>query len=356
MKPHKLSSTDRLLSNTLAQACEQTLWLADENVLALLESTQGELPDLMTNRYDIHMRAKERAKRAWFADWDLTPCFSTQTYRHIIFRISKEKLVNHHILNQLADKLEPGATISLIGQKNEGIKSIADHAASCFGNKKINKSGSDYTVTIDVNDKPEAKLDSQDYPSLRPAVTWQDDVLLSKPGTFGWQKIDDGSAFLLSQLGGLLEHLPKPKRLLDLGCGYGYLSAGAKLTTKQAWPNTQWLATDNCAAALIACHTNCGSWADVFAGDRGLDEHGNTLRAPVDLILCNPPFHQGFSPTGDITEKFLKAMQRWLTPKGQALIVVNQFVGIEKRAQGLFKSCQTIADNGSFKVLLLTRH
>jgi len=210
-------------------------------------------------------------------------------------------------------------------------------------------------VTVQVNENAKANVDSQDYSKLRPTLAWRDRDIMSKPGTFGWQKIDDGSAFLLDQLENLATQLPVPSRLLDLGCGYGFLSVGAKLVTEHYWPNTQWLATDNCAAALTAFNANGGSWAEVFAGDRGLDESGQPLRAPVDLILCNPPFHQGFSPTGDITEKFLKAMQRWLTPKGQALIVVNQFVGVEKRAQGLFKHCHTIADNGSFKVMLLAR-
>ena len=370
MKQNRLSSTDQVLEQCLLASEEKTLWLADENALALVESLQAPFPDLITNRFDIHARAAGQSEYTWFTDWDLAPCFESHQYQRVVYRISKEKPVIHHLLNQLSQYLKAGATVLLIGQKNEGIKSIADSAANCFGNKKISKSGSDYLVTINVTDKATAALDCQDYATLRPIAQWQASSIQSKPGTFGWQKIDDGSAFLLDNLAELMANskddtraktsarvaLETPSRVLDLGCGYGFLSIGAKSLSAKQWQNTHWLATDNCAAAITACQANCGSWAEVFAGDRGLGSNGKPLHDKVDLILCNPPFHQGFSPSGDITEKFLKAMQAWLTPKGQALIVVNQFVGIEKRSTGLFKSCQLIADNGSFKVLLLQRY
>lgn len=353
-KSPRLNSTDQLLQTLLLEDPDNTLWLADESALTLLEHDSAGLPALLTNRFDI--AAQVQNGQCWFNDWDLQPAFKDKHYTRIIYRLSKEKLVSHHLLNQLADILTDGDEIILLGQKNEGIKSIADSAATCFGNKKIQKKGADYLVHIAAGRQSAVRLDAKDYNHLRPTLEWQHQTLVSKPGTFGWQKIDDGSQFLLDAMVEFAGQLPPPpRRILDLGCGYGFLSTGARTQFGADSPHTTWLATDNCAAALSACAANCGAWADVFAGDRGLDPAGQPLREPVDLIVCNPPFHQGFSPTVDITDRFLQAMHRWLVPGGQALVVVNQFVGIEKKAKGLFKSSHALANNGSFKVMLLKR-
>jgi 16S rRNA (guanine1207-N2)-methyltransferase len=272
----------------------------------------------------------------------------------VVYRVSKERPVVHYLLNQLAAHHQNWDTLILIGQKNDGIKSYADHACSLFGNKHLKKHGNHYLATIAAAAPQAPALDCLDYPTLRTTCHWQEIPLQAKPGTFGWQKVDDGSRFLIEQFPLWSAHVAQPpKRILDLGCGYGFISVAAHTLLPQA--DICWLATDNCAAALSAVQRNCGNWADSFAGDRGLDAQGAPLRAPVDLILCNPPFHQGFSPSGDITEKFVHAMHRWLVPGGQALVVVNQFVGLEKRARGLFRQIKEIANNGSFKVLALSK-
>ena len=66
--------------------------------------------------------------------------------------------------------------------------------------------------------------------------------MYSKPGIYGWQKIDRGSALLIEQLSDVLASMARaPKRLADLGCGYGYLS----IMAAQQLPDCQWLMTDN---------------------------------------------------------------------------------------------------------------
>ncbi|AFU97408.1 methyltransferase [Simiduia agarivorans] len=343
------ASEDQLLLDLLTHSPEHTLWLADENVLHLVHRAPDSVT-LLTNRWDIQARAQQLPQRH-FSDWDLTALSEPARIQRVVYQVSKEKAVVAHLINEIADRLAPGTEILMLGRKNEGIKTLATLAAARLQGGKLKKTGNLYVATFAVAQAGSPPVDDMDYARVRPILTYQGQTLRSKPGTFGWQKLDEGSLLLLATLA---EHRDtiQPRRILDLGCGYGLLTAGAQALLQE--PGIEWLATDNCAAALACTTANCDPTTQVFAGDRGLDTNGSPLAAPVDLILCNPPFHQGFDATGDLTDKFLQATHRWLTRDGRAIWVVNRFVGVEKRLAGRFRQCQTLADNGSFRVLLLS--
>jgi 16S rRNA (guanine1207-N2)-methyltransferase len=118
-------------------------------------------------------------------------------------------------------------------------------------------------------------------------------------------------------------------------------------------PFTHRVLTDNNAAAILAASHNCKTHsltAEIVAADAG-----NTLEASFDLILCNPPFHQGFNIDGDLTDKFLASAQRLLKHDGCALFVVNQFIPLERKAQNLFRRIELLTQEQGFKVIRLGR-
>ena len=172
----------------------------------------------------------------------------------------------------------------------------------------------------------------------------------SKPGIFAWDRLDEGSCFLLEHLADALAGRDIPRRGLDLGCGSGLL---ALALLSAGW--SEIMATDNNAAALHATahnlqlNTNSQHWT-VQGADAGAG-----LQFSADLLLCNPPFHQGFAVDSSLTSKFLLAAHRLLSPRGQALFVVNGFIALEKLAAPLFGQVSTLADNRRFKVIRLAR-
>ena len=110
-------------------------------------------------------------------------------------------------------------------------------------------------------------------------------------------------------------------------------------------------ATDNNAAALLAAAENLKAvTADykVIAADAG-----NNIVERFDAVWCNPPFHQGFSVDGDMSDKFLRATKRLLSSSGRALFVVNTFIPLERSAKKHFRSVEVLANNGSFKLIAL---
>jgi 16S rRNA (guanine1207-N2)-methyltransferase len=135
---------------------------------------------------------------------------------------------------------------------------------------------------------------------------------------------------------------------LDLGCGYGYLTLMLR-----GFPFARRVATDNCAAALLAMCANTKHYAmnvDVVASDAG-----NTVQETFDLLVCNPPFHRGAAVADDLTEHFLRQAARLLNRLGVAVFVVNAFIPVEQKAAAFFSSCELLVNNRSYKVLALRK-
>lgn len=328
------------------------LWCTDENTLNSLPAAinhQGLL--LMTNRWDVALEASNQGFTTRFNDFDCSEIVN-DSLDGFFYRVSKEKPLVHHLLNEAWRCLKPGAPLVIAGYKNEGTKTYIEKITALMGGeKKIEKDGPTYSSTIykQASYNCDQRIDDSNYTQLRPIATKSDLGILSKPGLFGWNKIDAGSAVLVEQICGALGD-KTPKNCLDLGCGYGYLTLAAAQLDCCKQINT-WILTDNNAAALAAAQANIQT--NNLVGEVIGADAGRNIDQKVDLLLCNPPFHQGFNIDGDLTDKFLRSAQRLLVQGGVALFVVNQFIPLERKATGLFKDISLILDNGSFKVIRL---
>ncbi len=339
------------------QHCTQgnNLWCCDENALHQITDTHlwPHKPLFISNRYDIAQHAKKLGFESHFNDFDLSGILDNSV-DHFFYRISKEKAVVHHLINEALRILKPQGILYLSGQKNEGIKTYIEKASILLGSeKKIQKEGQHYSSQVHKNQNPLALsntfLDDHNYAELRACISFYEQAIYSKPGQFGWNKIDHGSEFLITEIHKIFTDRPvNIERCLDLGCGYGLLSIASKHL-----PIKERVLTDNNAAALISARHNCkhlGLNAEIVTSDAG-----NTINGKFDLILCNPPFHQGFNIDGDLTDKFLFSTKQLLASSGVAYFVVNQFIPLEKKAQPHFKVVKVIAQNKSFKAIEL-RH
>ncbi|MFO1387796.1 methyltransferase [Cellvibrio sp.] len=327
-----------------------SLWLTDENLLKQINgaTSRSNNPVVITNRWDLAEQMKIAGFKTEFSDFDLS-AIPDASVDHIFYRISKEKAVTHHLINESHRVLQANGKLWICGLKNEGIKTYIEKAASLFGcEKNIQKDGMNYSGLLIKQFETGARLNDDDYANLRECIRIGDKTLLSKPGQFGWNKVDEGSEFLISAISELLASRVL-KHCLDLGCGYGYLTFASQHLNIR----TRTL-TDNNAAALATAKANCdrlGINARVVASDAG-----EKLDAPFDLILCNPPFHQGFSVDEDLTDKFLRNAAKLLDPDGVAYFVVNQFIALEKKAFPYFKHINLVARNKSFKIVELRKN
>ncbi len=328
----------------------QTLWVADENALEAVVAIPPRTGlQLLTNRCDVADAAHVRGHDVAFSDFDFSR-FPAGAFNRLVFRISKEKPVVHHVLNHAPGLLAGEGELYLTGLKDEGARTFIDKCRQHFGNGVAEKHGVAYRGVFVRHAGSAAMpwLDDKEYAQLRLVHTAELDFY-SKPGVYGWDRVDRGSAFLRQQLPACLAQMPAaPQSMLDLGCGYGYLT----LMTRDL-PCDRRVATDNNAAALLAMAQNAvhyGLAVEVIASDAG-----SSLAGQFDLVLCNPPFHQGFAVDGSLTDKFLAQAHRLLAPRGAALFVVNAFLSLEQKARALFSRIDLLANDRAFKVIML-RH
>jgi 16S rRNA (guanine1207-N2)-methyltransferase len=341
-----------LLQQRLLKHGEESLWVADENALTaasqLAPNQQGIAA--LSNRLDVHDALKTAGFNSRFNDFD-ADSFPSNSLQQVFYRVSKEKPVVHRVINLAFDWLKPGGELFICGEKSEGTKTYIDKAGKLFDQKAhAQKDGHIYSATLSKSrsaDGDIAYLNDSDYDSIRLIGEQNNLSIHSKPGTFGWNKIDRGSEILVGKLAEWLPDDIQYLSLLDLGCGYGYIS----LMVSTFNPATL-TATDNNAAALLAITENAKQ-AQIDINIVGAD-CAQQIEQPVDIILCNPPFHQGFSIDGSLTDKFLRQTKRLLKPGGKALYVVNQFIPLERKAAEHFSNATKLLEAEGFKLVELS--
>ena len=342
----------------VTSANEPCLLVADENLIDIPFASINASVQVLSNRFDIAQQAQLVNSKSLFNDFDFS-VFPKANFKRVVYRVSKEKPVAHHIINHSLRLLADDGELILLGAKNEGIKTYASKAANYFNSQAtVAKHGSYYLATIFKNSASPSESGSRllplkaPYESLAPIINCEAGQLFSKPGLFGWNKIDRGSALLAQHLNDFFSGCATaPQSLLDLGCGYGYLSVMASQIKSES--PLRIVASDNCAAAIIACRKNFAAFN--ISGDVVADDCATSITDTFDALLCNPPFHQGFKTDSRLTEKFIKSASQHLKQTGRALFVVNQFVPLEKLAQSFFAHSEKIVETNGFKLVVLSK-
>ena len=352
--PKTEDSCFSLLLNKAKKVPGSRLIIADENVRGSnLQFVSCSQTTVITNRYDIFEQAKFLKINIFFNDFDFSD-FPDNSFSQVLFRVSKEKVLTHHIIKSAYRLLRDSGELLMSGEKGDGIKTYGEKAAQYFGTpKKKKKNGMVYLSTTQRLETKENQLarhtiEDKSYADLTQCIPFADQMLASKPGLFGWSKIDEGSTFLGDFFPEFLSCFNKePVNILDLGCGYGYLSIRASQHTK-----AQIVATDNNAAAIIACSKNFSTLE--INGEVVASNCADNINQLFDAIICNPPFHKGFTTDSGLTRQFVASSYRHLKPKGMALFVVNRFVPLENYVEKNFK-VKLVAETTSFKLLLLVK-
>lgn len=335
------------LINQEIQANPNGLLIVDENLNPkTVQAASGW--QALTNRFDQQQALMGKGWQCSLSDFEWPTDLTTDL---ILYRISKEKAVVNHLINLAAEQLKPGARLILLGDKSEGIKSYAKNGQKCLNGDRseVKLGGDSWRVELTVGQATGTPLDDQDYHQVREVIKVSEYSLLSKPGVYGWKKIDQGSQQLIERLPYILNRqLPiGADRVLDLGCGSGYLTLAS---CSQASFIT---ATDNNAAAIKATQATLA--AANFQAEVCLTNAGEELASEYDLILCNPPFHSGFGIDYDLTDRFSRNAARLLAAEGKACFVVNQHVPLKRIASSYFESVELDQDTGHFCTYLLTK-
>lgn len=184
-----------------------------------------------------------------------------------------------------------------------------------------------------------------DYPM--PSSYYQHDLKLelsNHANVFSREKLDIGARFMIEQF----TQLPPADHIIDLACGNGVLG----IMAKRYLANSKVSFIDESYMAIASARTNYQfEYEDNKASFYIDDCLSNSTIAGVDLILCNPPFHQQHS-TGDETAwRMFVQSKKALVKGGQLWVVGNRHMNYPNKLQRIFGNCNIVASNNKFNVL-----
>ena len=148
-----------------------------------------------------------------------------------------------------------------------------------------------------------------------------------------------------------LPHLPKALgnlRVADLGCGNGVLGIVYALSNPQA----QMTLVDESYMAVQSARENWQAIlgerpVDIRAGDGLAEQPMDSL----DLVLCNPPFHQQQVVGDFLAWRMFTQAKTALTKGGELWIVGNRHLGYHLKLKRLFGKVEQVAATPKFVIL-----
>ena len=158
-------------------------------------------------------------------------------------------------------------------------------------------------------------------------------------GGFSAGRVDRGSALLAAALPQRL-----PAHVVDLGAGWGYLSAAA--LAREGVERIDLVEAED--AALDAARANL---ADPRAAFHWADAAVWTPEGTPDLVISNPPFHQSRAAEPELGRAFVAAAARMLGPKGRFVMVANRHLPYETALGAAFHRHAETGGDAGFKIL-----
>lgn len=167
--------------------------------------------------------------------------------------------------------------------------------------------------------------------------------LVGDANVYSHSQLDNGARLMMSALSAA----PKAKNVLDLACGNGVLG----IHYQNLYPEAQLSFVDESYQAIACAEQNyrtCREESPAFICANGIT---NQSSEAFDLILLNPPFHQGHVVTDSIALQLFSEAAAQLNLNGELWVVGNRHLGYHQRLKKWFTQVTTVASNSKFVVL-----
>ncbi|GIU67432.1 class I SAM-dependent methyltransferase [Candidatus Phycosocius spiralis] len=258
-----------------------------------------------------------------------------ETYDGLIMWAPANTVERRHEMALALRALKIGAPICIFAPKDKGGTRLAKELAS-FGVLVRDQPKRHHRMT--TAPRPQVLYGIEEAISAGELRLVTDLGLLSQPGLFSWDRLDIGTACLLTVLPQLVG------RIGDFGCGSGVLSK-AVLTHAGVSAVTGFDRDRRAIKAAVANITDprfSAVWVDLCQEGAGVNH--------LDSIVMNPPFH--FSGKEDISIgiRMIERAADALRPGGCLWLTANRHLPYEAVLRAHFKSVTLCREALGYKV------
>lgn len=327
-------STSRAVAKLLQRQPQQPWQTIADNQKLLIVNPDGDyLSFLSADAWCFHAGHAANGSRAYCQA--LPP--RLDDYDGVLVIVAKEQALNQYVLRCLS-ALPVGTPIWLAGEKRGGVNTLVKRLPDNFSHVNKLASGNHcqlYQCTLTEASKPTTELlDVID----RICVKLSDHAfdLVSLPGVFSKQRVDDGTRLLLEALPAKL-----PEPILDFACGNGII---AKAIHQRQQPKLYACDVNPMATAAASLNLQHAD-ATVLLAD-GLP----ALPERIGTIVSNPPFHTGLRTDYNIAVRFIADAYQQLQPGGSLYLVANNFLPWPEVIERTFGHCHRVVSNSRFSV------
>ena len=279
----------------------------------------------------------------------------------VLSHLPRGRAVQEELIQGAAWALRPGGRFYFVAHKRAGVKGAIATARDLFGQCGVVRQKKGYHVALAVRPadlQPSPPAGS--YATRTITLDGVETTLVSKPGVFAWDRLDDGTAALVGAM-----EIGASDRVLDLGCGTGLagLAAARRATGGQvvlvdadgrAVESARRTLAANGVVNAEAMVSDCGTAVLPPRPGQGLDRRFDDRRFDdrrFDGIITNPPFHQGVGVDYEVACQFVRDAARVLRHGGRLFLVANRFLRYGDLIHETFGNVTTAYADNRYHVL-----
>nr|WP_314024129.1 16S rRNA (guanine(1207)-N(2))-methyltransferase RsmC [uncultured Haemophilus sp.] len=255
----------------------------------------------------------------------------------IIYYWTKNKQEVNFQLMQLLAKSKIGQEVLIIGENRCGVRS-AEKLLEPYGEiGKIDSARRCGLYHFALQKQPH--FDLQSYWKCYRNDVLGDLRIFSLPGVFSANELDSGTSLLLSTLTS-----PIQGKVLDVGCGAGVIGS----MIKKHHPKADVTMTDIHAMAIQSARQTLAE--NQLEGQVVASDVFSHIEGKFDLIISNPPFHDGIDTAYRAVKELIQQAKWHLTAGGELRIVANAFLPYPDLLAQHFGKFEVLAQTTKFKV------
>jgi len=271
-------------------------------------------------------------------------------FDQVLINLPRGRMLVNQLIEDAFHVLGPGGRFYLAGANREGIKSYAPKVVQAFGNSEVALLRGKHRVISAVKSAEETpdlpakgvRTGYHDYTCFDVSVHGRTYHIVSKPGIFSWDRLDDGTRVLLDHL-----DISQNDVVLDLGCGCGIIGTVAAAMAEGGHAYL----VDAHAAAVNASRRTLDANGIVNATTLISDVASDVRHIAFDVVATNMPFHLGIKTEYQVALQFIKDAHAVLKTGGSLYLVANRFLKYESLVGQEFGDCRTIYSDNRYKVL-----